>query len=322
VAVGATALFALSTAAYALAGDLASFTVIRVLNGFAYGVITTVNMALLMEAIDQPGRRASATGWYLGWIAAGHAAGGFLSGLMVDHLGYHTAYLLIAVVIVVGLPFSLARGAPPPTARGLAPPARPGSRVPWRAALSLTLLIPAFQGFTLNALSQVMWTFYPLYGLSVGLTLTVLGVHAGAFSTTSMIARTLVGQMGDRVSYRLIGTLSLFATAALTALVPLFSTFLPLLLLNVLLGALRAGALVGSMVAAFEYAGGDARKRGMAAGVYTFASDVAMVGAPLIGGLMAEQIGLDGTFWALPTALMALYLGLLCVSLLVARRRG
>jgi MFS family permease len=322
VAVGATALFALSTAAYALAGDLASFTVIRVLNGFAYGVITTVNMALLMEAIDQPGRRASATGWYLGWIAAGHAAGGFLSGLMVDHLGYHTAYLLIAVVIVVGLPFSLARGAPPPTARGLAPPARPGSRVPWRAALSLTLLIPAFQGFTLNALSQVMWTFYPLYGLSVGLTLTVLGVHAGAFSTTSMIARTLVGQIGDRVSYRLIGTLSLFATAALTALVPLFSTFLPLLLLNVLLGALRAGALVGSMVAAFEYAGGDARKRGMAAGVYTFASDVAMVGAPLIGGLMAEQIGLDGTFWALPTALMALYFGLLCVSLLVARRRG
>src|SRR3954471_5022198 len=322
VAVGATGLFALSTAAYAMAGDLASFTLIRVLSGFAYGVITTVNMALLMEAVDPPERRASVTGWYLGWIAAGHATGGFLSGVMVDHLGFRTAYLLIAVVILVGLPFSVARGAPTTGARGLAPAVRPESRVPWRAALSLTLLIPALQAFTLNALSQVMWAFYPLYGLSVGLTLTVLGVHAGAFSTTSMVARMLVGQVSHHISYRQLGTLSLFATAVLTLLVPLFSTFLPLLVLNILLGALRAGALVGSMVAAFEYAGGDARKRGMAAGVYSFGTDTAMVGAPLIGGLIAEQIGLDGIFWALPTALMTLYFGLLGVNLLVARARG
>ena len=322
VAVGATALFALSTAAYGLAGDLASFAVIRVLSGFAYGVITTVNMALLMEAIEQPERRASATGWYLGWIAAGHAAGGFLSGLMVDNLGFQTSYLLIAVVILVGLPFSVARGAPKTEGRGLAPAVRPESKLPWRAALSLTLLIPALQAFTLNALSQIMWTFYPLYGLSVGLTLSVLGVHAGAFSTTSMIARTLVGQIGHRVSYRQLGTLSLFATAALTMLVPVFSTFLPLLVLNVLLGALRAGALVGSMIAAFEYAGDDARKRGMAAGVYTFGTDTAMVGAPLIGGLIAEQIGLAGIYWALPAALMMLYFGLLGTNLIVARARG
>jgi MFS family permease len=319
VAVGATALFAMSTAAYAVAGDLASFTVIRALNGFAYGVITTVNMALLMEAIHQPERRASATGWYLGWIAAGHATGGFLSGLVVDHLGFHTAYLLLAVVIVVGLPFSVARGAPTPGARGMTPSARLPSGVPWRAALSVTLLIPALQGFTLNALSQVMWTFYPLYGLSVGLTLTALGVHAGGFSTTSMIARALVGQVSHRVSYRQVGTISLSATAVLTMLVPLFSAFLPLLVLNVMLGALRAGALVGSMVATFEFAGADARKRGMAAGVYSFGSDSAMVGAPLVGGLIAEQIGLDGIFWALPAALMTIYFGLLGGSLLVAR---
>jgi MFS family permease len=214
----------------------------------------------------------------------------------------------------------VARGAPTPGARGLAA-VRPESKVPWRAALSLTLLIPALQAFTLNALSQITWTFYPLYGLSVGLTLSVLGVHAGAFSTTSMIARMLVGQVSHHISYRQLGTLSLFATAVLTLLVPLFSTFLPLLVLNVLLGALRAGALVGSMVAAFEYAGGDARKRGMAAGVYSFGTDTAMVGAPLIGGLIAEQIGLDGIFWALPAALMTLYFGLLGINLLVARAR-
>jgi len=241
---------------------------------------------------------------------------------MVDNLGFQTSYLLIAVVILVGLPFSVARGAPKTEGRGLAPVVRPESTLPWRAALSLTLLIPALQAFTLNALSQIMWTFYPLYGLSVGLTLSVLGVHAGAFSTTSMIARTLVGQIGHRVSYRQLGTLSLFATAALTMLVPVFSTFLPLLVLNVLLGALRAGALVGSMIAAFEYAGDDARKRGMAAGVYTFGTDTAMVGAPLIGGLIAEQIGLAGIYWALPVALMTLYFGLLGINLIVARARA
>jgi MFS family permease len=320
VAAGSMALLALSTAAYALAGDLLSFALIRALSGFAYGVITTVNMALLMEAIDRPERRASATGWYLGWIAAGHAVGGFLSGVLVDHLGFQTAYLLIGAVIVMGIPFAVARGAPASSPRGVGE-ATPHLHVPWRAMLGVALLIPALQAFILNALSQVMWTFYPLYGLSVGLTLTALGVHAGAFSTTSMIARTLIGQLGHRVSYRLLGTLALVATAVLTVWVPLFSAFLPLLALNVVLGGLRAGALVGSMVATFEYAGGDARKRGMAAGVYTFGTDAAMVSAPLVGGLIAERIGLDGIFWALPAALMAVYFGLLGGNLLVARAR-
>jgi MFS family permease len=180
--------------------------------------------------------------------------------------------------------------------------------------------VPALQAFTLNALSQVYWTFYPLYALSVGLTLGAIGLQGGAFSTTSMLGRMLVGQLGGRMSYRGLATGCLLATAAVTVLFPLFDGFLPLLVLSIALGGLRAGVLVGSMVAAVEYAGGDARKRGTAAGLYTFGSDSAMVSAPLVGGVLAEQIGLAGIFWALPAALMAIYLALLGGSALAARR--
>jgi DHA1 family multidrug resistance protein-like MFS transporter len=130
----------------------------------------------------------------------------------------------------------------------------------------------------------------------------------------------LVGQLGSRLSYRGLATGSLLATALLTILIPLFTAFWPLLVLIVALGGLRAGVLVGSMVAAVEYAGGDARKRGIAAGVYTFGTDSAMVSAPLLGGLLAEQIGLTTIFWVLPVALMVLYFALLSGSALAARR--
>jgi DHA1 family multidrug resistance protein-like MFS transporter len=323
VSAGATLLLALSSAAYALAGDLVSFTVVRALNGCAYGVVTTVNMALVMEAIDRPDRRASVTGWYLGWIAAGHAVGGFLSGILVDNLGFHTAYVVVGAGLLVTVPFALARRAAGPARSGAA--AHPTPHAPrltrqWTAVLSVALLVPALGGFSVNALSQVMWTFYPLYGLSVGLTLTALGFHSGAFSLTSMIARLLIGQTGPRLSYQLLTTGTLVTTAVVTALIPLFSAFLPLLLFNIALGGLRAGALVGSMVAAIEYGGGDARKRGVAAGVYTFGSDSAMVAAPLIGGVLAEQIGLASIFWALPALLMTLYFALLGGSVLAERR--
>jgi len=309
VATGSTLLLAASSAAYALAGDFLGLAVVRSLSGATYGLITTVNMALLMEAIERPEQRASTTGWYLGWLAAGYAVGGYVSGFLVDSLGFQLAYVVIGAASLVALPFSRARKPAGAGRSGAAEAPRAAWR--WPALLSLTLLVPALQAFTLNALSQIIWTFYPLYGLSVGLTLGALGVQAGTFSLTSMIGRMLVGQIGSRFSYRRVATGALLGTAALTAIVPLFRSFLPLLVLVAMLGALRAGALVGSMVAAVEYAGGDARKRGVAAGVYTFGTDSAMVSSPLVGGLLAEQIGLTTIFWALPAGLIALYLALL-----------
>jgi MFS family permease len=178
----------------------------------------------------------------------------------------------------------------------------------------LRCLVSGLQAFSVNALSQLIWTFYALYGLQVGLTLGMLGLHRGAYSTTSMVARPLVGQLARWISYGSMATWGLVLTAGLTLLVPLLTTFLPLLLLNVVLGGLRAGALVGSMVAAVDYAGSDPRKRGMAAGLYSFATDAANVLAPLIGGVVAERIGLAATFWAMPLGLIAIYLGLLAVS--------
>jgi hypothetical protein len=45
-AAGAGVLLALSTAAYGIVTDLAVLTIVRAVNGFAYGGVTAVNMAL------------------------------------------------------------------------------------------------------------------------------------------------------------------------------------------------------------------------------------------------------------------------------------
>lgn len=319
-AVGSTLTLAATYAAYAVAADFVSLTAVRALNGLAYGVFTTVNMAQLMEAIERPEQRPVVTAWYLGCMAAGHAVGGFVSGVLADVLGYDRAFLLMALLTLGALPFLGSRSKP--ARRPAAPAAQGPSGHQWAFMLSLPLLVSALQGFAVNALSQIIWTFYMLYGLEVGLTLTMLGVHRGAYSTTSMITRPLVGELAGRISYSRLATGGLVLTAGLTLLVPLLTTFWPLLLLNIVLGGLRAAALVGSMVAAVEYAGTDQRKRGAAAGVYSFASDAANVTAPLIGGVLADRIGLGATFWAMSLGLITIYLTLLAVNHLVAVRRS
>jgi MFS transporter, DHA1 family, multidrug resistance protein len=321
VSLGSTVLLAASYAAYALSTDFVALTTVRALNGLMYGVFTTVNMALLMEAIERPEQRASVTAWYLGWLAAGHAVGGFASGVLADAVGYQLAFAACALVGLAALPFvvTLPRGGARPAASR-----QPGERPvrQWRFMFSLPLLVAALQGFAVNAFSHLIWTFYLLYGVQVGLSLTMLGIHRGSYSTSSMVTRPLVGPLSRHVSYNALATWGLVLTAAVSLLVPFLTAFWPLLVLNVVLGGLRAAALVGSMVAAVEFGGTDPRKRGVAAGVYSFASDAANMLTPFVGGLIADRIGLGATFWVMSIGLIALYLALLAISVIVERRRG
>jgi MFS transporter, DHA1 family, multidrug resistance protein len=317
-AIGSTVLLALSTAGYALSHDLAVLTMMRATSGLAYGVIGTLNMAVLMGAIERREQRAAVTGWYLGWLAAGNAVGGFVCGWLADAVGYQATFVISAAVLVLALP--LVGGRSPAAVSPAEGAGKRGERPPWQWMFRLPLLVSGLQAFNVNALSQLIWSFYMLYGLEVGLTLSLLGLHRGAYSTTSMVARPLVAKLTRWVSYGSMATWGLVLTAVVTLLVPFFGGFLPLLVLNIVLGGLRAGALVGSMVAAVEYAGEDPRKRGLAAGMYSFASDCANVLTPLIGGLVAERIGLAAMFWAMPLGLISLYLGLLAVSAWQGRR--
>jgi predicted MFS family arabinose efflux permease len=269
-----------------------------------------------MGAIARPDQRSGITGWYLAWIAAGHALGGYVSGFMVDTLGYGPTFVVGSAAVVLALPFSLVRA--PAAPRAPAGPAAAAER-PWRAMLTLPLLIPSLQVFSINAFSQIVWVLYPLYGLGVGLSLTIIGLHRGSMSSTGMVSRPLAGQLHRWVSYGQATTWGLVGTAIATMLIPFFTAALPLLMLHVVLGALRSVAMVSSMAAAIEYAGADLRKRGMASGLYHFASDCANVLTPLASGLLADRIGLAPTFWVLPAALTGVYFALLATSALAAR---
>jgi hypothetical protein len=72
--------------------------------------------------------------------------------------------------------------------------------------------------------------------------------------------------------------------------------------------------LVGSTVAAVDYMSSDPRERGMAAGMYSLATDGAHALAPLFGGGGAERIGLAATLWAMPPTPIAVYSSLLAAS--------
>ena len=322
-AAAAALLQAGTTAAYPLIDGYGGLLALRGAGGMAFGVVTTVNMALLMGTIERPEQRGAATGWYLFWMAAAYSVGNYVSGFLVDTLGYGLTFQLAALVTLGVLPLlkgrSEGRREPVPAPHR----AEAFALRDLRRMASTALLVPALQAFTVNALSQLMWVFYPLYGLSVGLSLGLLGVQRGAYSSASMLTRPFVGQAGQRLRYSRIGTVALTISAVLTVLVPLFTGFWPLLALNIALGGLRSGALVASMAATIEHGGNDTRQRGLAAGLYNFATDAGNILGPLLGGVVAEQLGLPMMFVIMPVLLLGGYLGLLGASrVAVARQRG
>jgi len=96
----------------------------------------------------------------------------------------------------------------------------------------------------LNMIHQLGMVFLPLFGLAVGLSLTQVGLIKGLYSLCNAITRPLSGFIMERVGHHLFSRVGLPLQAALMALVPLFHDLGPLLALFILVGFLRAVAIV------------------------------------------------------------------------------
>ncbi|MPZ88003.1 MAG: MFS transporter [Nitriliruptorales bacterium] len=263
------------------------------MNGMGWAAASTGGLAAIME-LRRGANAGVVMGWYTGFIGAGYAAAGFLGGVLGDHLGTAGAITALAVVPVVA---SVALGG---ILRGVRHveagdyPRRPSLSA--FARLQPYVWLAFFIALHLNLLSGVLHTYFPLYGLAIGLSLTQIGVLTGTHSALGSAVRFVAAPLFRVVPYRrtlpwlvAIGGLSVAAMV-------LSSAYTALLIAWGVLGLSRGVLRVASSALVMDSSREDGRDRGAASGVYLAGLDVGKIVGPLAGGMAVEVMGLRSAF--------------------------
>jgi len=296
---GGTALSSLAFALVTVTGDPLVLTALIALDGAGFAVATTANMAALIER-RPPGSNAGAImGWYTGSLGAGYALAGFIGGSLGDRLGPRTAILILALVpLVAGL---LLSGYVQLTMPARVPSAPAEERQAWWRhfrGLPPVVWIAFFVTLYINLVSGVVLTFFPIYGLAIGLTLTQVGFLQGIHGAAASVVRFLSGIVFRVVSY--VRTLPLMVALSGISVAAIAGVKLVVILAVAFaaLGLTRGLLLVASAALVMDGAGETDARRGAASGVYLAGLDLGKIVGPLVGGVGADVVGLRATFLA------------------------
>lgn len=314
-------LSSLSFAAISRTDDPLALTLLVALDGAGFAIASTANMAALLDRRPAGANAGSIMGWYTGSLGAGYATAGFMGGGLGDAIGVPDAILVLALVpLFAGFLLSLAmrRTAVARVAR----PAVGGRRAHWTrdfTHLPPLVWLAFFVTLYLNLVSGVVLTFFPIYGLAIGLTLTQIGLLVGLHGAAAAAIRFLSGVIFLRISYERVLPVMIVVSGLSVALIGGVQAFAVLAVawagLGLARGLLRVASAALVMDEATETDGG----RGAASSVYLSGLDFGRVLGPLAGGFGAHAVGLRTTFLIASAGFPVVYFVL--AAMLGRRRR-
>jgi predicted MFS family arabinose efflux permease len=319
---------ALAFAAVPLVNGALPFGVIMALDGVGWSVATTTQLALLVAARPKGLSTTAAMGWYSGFTGLGHTVAGALGGVMADRLGFDLSFFSLALLTALGTAIlvrtvgrvMLREQSTDQVAEAPIEP-RGWGRQTWRGLASMPAIVWAgvLVMAYINLVNGLVRTFQPVIALQAGLSLTQIGILASCRSWASSSVRLGSGPIFSRVGARHLTSPLVLVAAASVFLIPTFSaSFVLQIPLFLMMGMSRGLLRVTGSADAFDGARDDDRQHGLVAALLHSGLDVGRVGGPVVGGVVAQFVGLAAMFRVVPLALVALYFPLA----LAARRAG
>lgn len=223
---GALVLFAVATAACALAGSVGSLALLRVGAGAASAAIIPVAMAYIADATPYAERQVTLSR-YLNGIVLSQIIAGPLGGIVGERLGWRGVFVLLAAV-GAGIALALARRKGLPDTQGaggfsLGNFALLAKRPEARRILTFGFLDGALLMGCFPFLAPFMHEHFGLPHAQVGLILAAFGLGAFAYTRN---ARRLIPLLGER-GCALTGGLLMAGGVAAGMLAPHWSLFIP-----------------------------------------------------------------------------------------------
>ncbi len=228
----------------------------------------------------------------LGFSVSG-LLGPLLVGIIIDNLGHRYAFLLMAILPLIPL-----------TVLGLsvlelprpAPNAHAGARKRVLDLLGDRRLVWLFLLTSLLSAGWEVFTFLiPVYGTSIGLSATAIGVVMAAFSFALLLIRVILPAMIKRIDSWLMITATLMYGGVLFCLFPLMHSALGLTVLSFFLG-LGLGCpqpLVISLIHKYAPSG----RVGEAIGLRQALMYSTQSFMPVLMGALAAVTGMAAVFW-------------------------
>lgn len=219
--------------------------------------------------------------------------GPMTAGFSIDLIGHRNTYLLLALLPVLPILALL-------TYSRLLPPVKPKHEGPHgqrltdlvrdqplrRALLAAAIIETGLELFNL---------FLPIYGRSIGLTASQIGLCMGAFATALLLVRALMPWLARRMSEEGVLSASLLLAAATCLIFPFVTSFALLSVVAFILGlGLGCGSPL-SMILAFNRA--PHGRSGEAMGLRQMVNKATEMAMPLIFGLLGTALGMIPVFW-------------------------
>jgi MFS family permease len=279
---------------------LASLYISRVLTGlfFIFFAVAVQNLAASMGGAEMRTRNLST--FSLGQSVSG-LLGPVLIGFSIDHYGHAVSYLFLGLLAL--LPAFALLAFPQ-----IVPDVHSRKQKPVRThVLELVRIAPLRRTLLTGAVifSGVdLLSFYlPIYGHSIGLPASTIGIILGAHAAAAFVVRMLMPALVKRAGEEKVLTLSLFASGVIYLLFPFFENPWILGIIAFLLGLGLGCGQPLSMILTHSYS--PEGRAGEAMGLRITANKIIQIGVPLIFGYIGGVFGLIPVFWSNAVLLVA-----------------
>jgi MFS family permease len=233
-----------------------------------------------------------------GLVALGYSTssivGPLVAGFMIDHHGFRATFALLALAPL--LPITVLGGG-----RIGLPGPHPGHAERARgSAFDLVAHGELRRVFIINALISLAWElhtlFVPIYGNSIGLPASKIGLILAAFAAATFTVRLAMPVIARHVSEHRVLTAALYIAAAVYLAFPFSRSVATLMGLSFCLGlGLGAGQ---PMVMTVLHSHAPPGRMGEAAGVRMSLINSMAVAVPLVFGAVGGTIGLAPVLWS------------------------
>ena len=284
-------------AATAGAGLAAAFPVFPVLclsallTGGATGAASIALQRHVGRAAENPTQLKQVFSWLAIGPAISNFVGPFSAGLVIDHGGFRLAFLLMAVLPLVGWFWVRMAEELPPVVRA----ERHRNDRAWdllREPMFRRLLIV---NWFLSSCWDVHTFVVPVLGHERGLSASAIGTILGGFAVAAAAVRVVLPLMAAHLREWMVIAGAMAATALLFGIYPFFHTALAMGLCSVLLGV--ALGTVQPMIMSTLHQITPEHRHGEAVALRVMAINASSVAMPMLFGLAGTLIGISGVFW-------------------------
>jgi len=240
-----------------------------------------------------------------GSLALGFSISNFLgptiSGIAIDTLGFRATFCLLALFAVASLALLVSRRKSLPHK---APQERDGEV---RSTWDLMRNVELRRLFIVSGLLASAWDLFvfvmPIYGTSIGLNASTIGLILGSFAAATFLVRLALPWISRRMREWPMITTTFCVACIAYALFPMVDAVALLAAIAFLLG-LGLGATQPSIMSLL-YATAPAGRAGEAVGVRSVVLNASHTVLPLAFGGVGAALGMTPVFWSMASALAA-----------------